>query len=98
MVKLLVIAAVMAWIGGGMLLTPATYGVGILTAGCLFAILARMAQAGSQHREAMWLLRSGLNVPPPGPNTWICSKCQWENGGRLFECPNCRAARPTSAT
>jgi len=53
MAAFLVLLAVICWAVGGLLLTPATYGVGALIAACLFAILARIAQAGDQHAELM---------------------------------------------
>jgi hypothetical protein len=99
MTRLLVVLAVLAWIGGSVLLTPTTYGVGVLVAGCLFGILARVAQAGRQHREMTWLLRTGLAVPTSTPSAWACSQCHWEHDGWQLTCSQCGAARPvTDAT
>lgn len=102
MVTVLIVLAVLGWIGGSLLLTQATYGVGALTAACLFAILARIAQAGEQHREMSRLMRAGLGMADPAPpttrapGTWICVHCQSTNGAGLFDCPRCGAARPTA--
>lgn len=51
--------AVWCMIDGILALTVATQGVGILCLGCLFAILARIAQARKQHAEVVKLLNKG---------------------------------------
>jgi hypothetical protein len=102
MVVFLVFLAILGWIGGSLLLSQATYGVGAIAAACLFAILARIAQAGEQHREMVRLMRAGLGMPDQGmpppsrPGGWVCPQCRYENGAALFDCPNCGAARPTT--
>lgn len=96
----LVILALLAAIVGGLTMSQISAGVGILAGACLLAILARMVQAGRQHREMVSLLRQGLGMAPPvvatnRPGTWTCARCQYENGTGLFDCPHCGAARPT---
>lgn len=54
---LLVIGAVAAAAISWLFINQATLGVGMLAGGCLAAILARVAQAGSHHREIVALLR-----------------------------------------
>ena len=53
------IIALLCAIDGGLNLTGATAGVGSICAGCLFAILARIAQARKQHAELVKLLGKG---------------------------------------
>ena len=51
--KVLVFLACIIAIGGFFFLSEATVGVGIMAAACLFAILARIAQAAEYHAELM---------------------------------------------
>jgi uncharacterized protein YceK len=54
----LIVLALLAGCGGLMLLSNATTGVGVIGFACLFAILARIAQAAEQRKE----LRSALEI------------------------------------
>ncbi len=58
MVILLVVVAIVVGVIGGLMLTQATLGVGIICAGCLIGILARIAQASGQHEEVIQLART----------------------------------------
>lgn len=49
LVRFLVLSAVVAGVVGSATLTEATFGVGVIGIGCLLAILARIAQAHTQH-------------------------------------------------
>ena len=53
------IIALLCTFDGAISLTGATAGVGSICAGCLFAILARIAQARKQHAELVKLLGKG---------------------------------------
>jgi len=55
-VILLVLLALLIGPAGFMLLSNATTGVGVIALACLFAILARIAQAAEQHKELKNLL------------------------------------------
>ena len=61
MTVLLVILALAIGVYGGMSLTQATLGVGIISWACLLGILGRLAQAHDQHRE----LKRILQARPP---------------------------------
>ena len=50
MVPLLVVVAILAGGAGVMSLSQATLGVGLVAAGCLLAICARITQAHEQHK------------------------------------------------
>lgn len=65
MVYALVIIAVLAGIVGGLSLSNATSGVGIICGGCLFAIFARIMQASEQHAEVALLLSAHQKKTPP---------------------------------
>lgn len=54
---LLIIVAVLAGIVGGLTLSNATAGVGVICGGCLAAILARIAQSAVQHEKLQALLK-----------------------------------------
>jgi len=54
----LIVLALLAGFGGLMFLSNATTGVGVICFACLFAILARIAQAAEQHKE----LKSVLEI------------------------------------
>lgn len=53
---LLVCVAAVALGFGLLMLAPATMGVGVICAGCCFAVLARIAQAGYQHKQVIAML------------------------------------------
>jgi hypothetical protein len=66
----LVIIAVVAGLAGAFSLTQATFGVGLICGGCLFGILARVAQASVQHDEVMAMLQvlqRSVMPPSSGP-------------------------------
>ncbi len=48
---LLGIIALLVGLVGGMMLSPATQGVGVIALACLFGILARIMQAGSHRAD-----------------------------------------------
>jgi hypothetical protein len=97
-VPFLIALAVLGAVIGLLTVTQATQGVWAVAAACLFAILARIAQAGVQHREMVQLMRAGLGLTDPRPaappGAWICARCQRANGPGLFDCAQCGAARP----
>ena len=64
MVVLLVVLACIVAVAGFLSLSEATSGVGILATACLLAILARIAQASSQHAA---LMRAILPPQPRRP-------------------------------
>lgn len=53
----LIIIAVLAGIAGGLSLSNATQGVGLICGGCLAAILARIWQAAAHHEAAQAALK-----------------------------------------
>jgi len=55
--------AVLFMLGGALSLTNATLGVGSICAACLFAIFARIAQAGAHHRAVLAALQRGETRP-----------------------------------
>ena len=62
----IVLATLVGLIGVGAL-TGATQGVGIVAAGCLLAIFARIAQAGAHHRDSVQaVLKSREQEDEPG--------------------------------
>lgn len=99
MVVFLILLAILGWVGGSFLLTQATMGVGALAAACLFAILARIAQASQQQRQTTHLLERilQLNMPPPddpeAARLWQCRQCGQLNGLDLFDCARCQVSR-----
>ena len=66
MENLLIVLAVLAGIIGGLLLSQATTGVGIIGGACLLGILARIVQAERQHRQVIADLVD-LQTMMPGP-------------------------------
>lgn len=78
MVYVMVILAILAGIGGGLSLSNATMGVGIICGGCLLAILGRIFQADRHHENVRALLEwqtSQLKAqlaakPPDSPDRW----------------------------
>jgi len=55
-IVLILVAVVAAIVGAGSL-SNATVGVGLMAAACLLAIFARIAQAGTHHREVMFAIK-----------------------------------------
>lgn len=53
MYQLLVTFSILALLGGFLFISEATMGVGVIGFGCGLGILARIAQAGAQHKAAM---------------------------------------------
>ncbi|HVJ24242.1 MAG TPA: hypothetical protein VM756_09945 [Burkholderiales bacterium] len=58
---MLVVVAVLFGVGGLVFASQATGGVAAIALGCLFAILARISQAGRHHEESM---RARANLSP----------------------------------
>lgn len=63
MVNVLVLLALACGFFGVLLTTVATHGVGLVGAGCLFAILARMVQSDKQHQALMKQLEDARRAP-----------------------------------
>ena len=80
----LVIVALLVALGGALLLSSATTGVGLFAAACLIAILARLAQSSRQHQDIMRVASAG----------WICMQCGTLAGNRVDVCPSCAVPRP----
>lgn len=57
MTALLIVLGLLAAALGGLLLSEATMGVGIIGLACFLGILGRIAQASAQHAETMRLLK-----------------------------------------
>lgn len=94
---LLVIVALVGWVIGILLLSQATYGVGVLAAACLFAILARMAQASRQHQEMRRLIEAqGRALAAQGQVAWVCMQCGTLAPSGILNCPACGTSRPTT--
>lgn len=66
MTSALVGLSLLLWFFGFAMLTQATQGVGAVAMACLIAILARVAQAGEQHRAVMKAL-AARDVPTAPP-------------------------------
>lgn len=56
MAAILTLLAILTGFVGLFFLTEATTGVGIIGLACLFGILARLSQAGKQHKELKGML------------------------------------------
>ena len=69
MAGILVFLAIIAGIIGFFLLSQATMGVGVIALGCLFGIMARLAQAGSHAKQLREALKYPLpqTIEPPAP-------------------------------
>ncbi len=63
MVVLLLLAAVLAAAGSVLFVSEATMGVWVMAGAILLAALARIAQAGQQHQEAMKLMEQRSQPP-----------------------------------
>ena len=71
MVTLLVLLSLLLTLGGLIATSQATFGVGIICAGAVFAILARITQAANHHEALMAAARktdSAVPVVTEGPD------------------------------
>jgi hypothetical protein len=91
----LVILALLVAAGGAVSLSQATMGAGLIAAGCLLGILARMAQAG---RHQAQLLRAMGVVDERGERI-DCHHCGAHNRASAAECWKCHEPlHPVPAT
>ena len=89
MTAALIIIGFLCVVGGAVSLSGATAGVGAVAIGCFLAILARLAQARTQHAELLKAhgIESAANKPKP--LTITCPSCNLTSPRGPSACPGC---------